>query len=119
MNCGELCGTVAVQTGLVVNLVDSVNKESAPIPVDPERGRYAYKPLYYHTASMLAKNTTIRQKRTTVYAAPAKNAATVWFACRSRLCLARSYLAVMRGSEWRAAIWTSRSGTPASRQAVT
>jgi hypothetical protein len=51
-------------------------------------------------------------------AAPARNAATTYVACRSRLWRPRSYRIVVRGSECDAASWTSRSGTPASSAAV-
>ena len=41
--------------------------------------------------------------------------ANTYVGCRSKLCLARSYRLVVRGSAWPAASWTSLRLAPASR----
>jgi uncharacterized protein with ParB-like and HNH nuclease domain len=50
---------------------------------------------------------------------PSRSAAIRWFAWVSKSCLPRSYRAVTRGSECRAATCMSRSGMPASSPSVT
>ena len=51
-------------------------------------------------------------------AIPARKAATLWAACRSRLVRAMSYRIVVRASACRIAYCMSRSGTPLIRPAV-